>query len=237
MMPKKAPDPALKKIVVPSRTDIIETHLKDYFKQQQFSAGDAIPPETELAQTLGVSRNAVREALSRFRMLGIVETKTRTGMVLGQPDIAQAIEKVVDLMVLSESSKKELFEIRIALEIGIADFVFMQQTPEQIAVLEEIVDRETSAQTDEERIQCDIDFHSQLFKMTNNATFIGFQKILRPVFKDVLENLYAYKQKDWKRIVKHHELLNILKEGTPDDFRKAMREHMKPHIERLKDIQ
>ena len=136
MMPKKAPDPALKKIVVPSRTDIIETHLRDYFKQQQFSAGDAIPPETELAQTLGVSRNAVREALSRFRMLGIVESKTRTGMVLGQPDIAQAIEKVVDLMVLSESSKKELFEIRIALEIGIADFVFMQQTPEQIAVLE-----------------------------------------------------------------------------------------------------
>ena len=230
-------DKRLKKVVTKSKADIVEIHLKEYFGQHSLSPGDAIPSELELAEELGVSRNSIREALSRFRMLGIVETKTKTGMVLARPSVVKAIEKVVDLVVLNESSKRELFEIRIALEIGIADFVFKQQDPAQIAILEEVVEREAAAHTDEERIQCDIDFHSQLFRMTNNATFIGFQKILRPVFKDVLENLYAYKQKDWKRIIKHRELLNLLKEGDPVAFREAMYEHMKPHIERLKDIQ
>ena len=229
-------DKKLKKVVTKSKADIVEIHLKEYFGQNALSPGDAIPSELELAEELGVSRNSIREALSRFRMLGIVETKTKTGMVLAKPNVVKAIEKVVDLVVLNESSKRELFEIRIALEIGIADFVFKQQDPAQIAILEAVVEREAGAQTDEERIQCDIDFHSQLFKMTNNATFIGFQKILRPVFKDVLENLYAYKQKDWQRIVKHHELLNILKKGDPVAFREAMYEHMRPHIERLKSF-
>ncbi len=44
-------------------------------------SGDAIPREKELSDTPGVSRSVLREALSLLRMLGLIESRTRQGIV------------------------------------------------------------------------------------------------------------------------------------------------------------
>ena len=69
-------------IVSTTMADQVEERLREYITNKAFKPGDAIPKEIELAEALGVSRNVVREALSRLRMLGMIETKKRRGMVL-----------------------------------------------------------------------------------------------------------------------------------------------------------
>jgi DNA-binding FadR family transcriptional regulator len=49
-------------------TDAVELKLREYLKMKSFRPGDALPKEIELAEALGVSRNVIREALSRLRM-------------------------------------------------------------------------------------------------------------------------------------------------------------------------
>ena len=56
-----------------SLADQVEQKLIAYLKNNNFNTGDQLPKEIELAERLGVSRKIVREALSRLRMLGMVE--------------------------------------------------------------------------------------------------------------------------------------------------------------------
>jgi len=69
--------------------DIVELKLLAFLKNNAFKPGDALPKELELAEALGVSRNILREALSRLRVLGMVDSKKRRGMVLTSPDISR----------------------------------------------------------------------------------------------------------------------------------------------------
>jgi len=75
----------LGKIAHKTMADIVEIRLREFLKKKSFKPGDALPKELELAESLGVSRNVVREALSRLRMLGMVETKKKRGMILSRP--------------------------------------------------------------------------------------------------------------------------------------------------------
>lgn len=61
----------LGKIVQQTMPDIVEMRLREYLKQKSLKPGDPLPKEVDLAESLGVSRNVVREALSRLRMLGM----------------------------------------------------------------------------------------------------------------------------------------------------------------------
>ena len=104
--------------------DVVEIRLREYLKRKSFKPGDPLPKEVELAESLGVSRNVLREALSRLRMLGMVETKKKRGMILSRPDILGSFERVLDPLIIDESTLRDLFELRLTLEVGLADLLY-----------------------------------------------------------------------------------------------------------------
>src|SRR5690606_10244020 len=112
---------------------------------------------------LGVSRNVVREALSRLRMLGLIDSKKRRGMILTQPDVMKGLQRILHPNILDENTRKQLFELRLVLEVGLGDLLFKRKTPEHLRLLRQIVDRERKATTKIERIRCEFDFHSTLY--------------------------------------------------------------------------
>jgi DNA-binding transcriptional regulator YhcF (GntR family) len=58
--------------------------ISDEILAGRFQAGDQLPTERELAETFGVSRNVVREAIARLRFEGAVEPRQGSGVfVLG----------------------------------------------------------------------------------------------------------------------------------------------------------
>lgn len=119
--------------------DQVEDNLLTYFRTKDLRAGDAIPNEMELAAALGVARSVLREALSRLKMVGMIETRTRRGMILTEPSILGGMKRVVDPRILSEHSLFDLLGFRIALELGICSDLFQNITPEDIVELKEIV--------------------------------------------------------------------------------------------------
>ena len=122
--------------------DVVESQLRAYLKKMSFKPGDALPKETELADALGVSRNVVREALSRLRMLGMIETRKRRGMVLVSPDILQAFERVLDPPIIDDTTLNDIFELRLVIEMGLADLLFTRMKPADIIELEAIAENE-----------------------------------------------------------------------------------------------
>ncbi len=218
----------LNRIAQTTMADVVEIKLREFLKKKSFKPGDALPKEQELADALGVSRNVVREALSRLRMMGMVESKKKRGMILASPDILGVFERVLDPNIITEETLQDIFELRLVLEMGLADILFINLTSKGLSELENIANKEVKDKL-EFRIKNEIDFHGKLYEIAGNKTLKRFQIMLMPLFGFVVKM-----EKEFiSGKVSHRDLVEILKKGDKDAFRKGMYEHLKPHFNKL----
>ena len=226
----------LKSVDTSSLVDKVEANLVELLKEKKLNVGDSIPKEIELAETLGVSRTVIREALLRLRMMGLIESKKKKGAVITSPDLFGIMSKSMNPHVLDQDTLKEIFEIRLVLEIGMADLIFQRVKKEDIAELRKIVSNEPPAtQYHLFNIEHEIAFHGKLYEITGNNTMKKFQKMLLPVFDYVHNSGLLKKQPLLKTFVSHKGLVDIIENGSPELFRNAMRSHLENHFARLFD--
>jgi DNA-binding FadR family transcriptional regulator len=214
--------------------DKVEKKLIDLLHQQKLKVGDSIPKEVELATSLGVSRTVIREALMRLRLMGLIDTRKKKGAVITNPDIFESLAKSLNPYVLSEETLKEIFELRLVLEIGMADLLFFHVTAEDIKELKQIVKDEPQSTKDYMfEASYEIRFHGKLYEISQNQTLKKFQNLLLPIF-DYVEKSELFKpNKHLKKFVSHKQLVSILEKGTPEQFRNGMRQHLENHFLRL----
>lgn len=226
----------LKAVDTTSLVDKVEDSLVELLQQRKLKVGDAIPKEIELAASLGVSRTVIREALMRLRMMGLIESKKKKGSVITSPDLFGIMSKSMNPHVLDLDTLKQMFEIRLVLEIGMADFIFQRIKKENIDELKEIV-RNEPPQTDHHLFNIDheIAFHGKLYEITGNEALKKFQKLLLPIFDYVHNSGLLKKQPMLRKFVSHKGLVDILENGSPELFRNAMRNHLENHFARLFD--
>lgn len=98
-----------------------------------------LPEITELTEAMGVSRTAIREAIARFKTLGIIELRKNRGMIITYPDILNNMQRVMNSQLLHGDTMKEIFEMRLVIEIGLADILFLIKTETDLIILEQIV--------------------------------------------------------------------------------------------------
>jgi len=100
--------------------DQIAARLIDLITERQLKAGDRLPPERELAATMGVSRSSLREALRALAMLGVAEMRQGDGTYLTNLQPGSLMRSVGLVLALSDSGLEELFEARKLVEPGLA---------------------------------------------------------------------------------------------------------------------
>ncbi|SDB58872.1 DNA-binding transcriptional regulator, FadR family [Flavobacteriaceae bacterium MAR_2010_188] len=221
-----------KPILKESMVDQVERNLWLYFKNNDFHPGDNLPTEKELAENMNVSRNVIREALSRFRMLGLISSNKKSGIQLEKFDLFSALARVMDPDVLDKSTLHNLFELRIMLEIGMADAIYRNINKDEIKFLRQIVEDYELRKNVPDKIEHEISFHSALYKISKNETLCGFQKYLRSVFDYVLElESVIIDENKANTKVSHNELIDCLEKGSAEEFRKLMHDHFNPYYE------
>jgi len=132
--------------------------------------GDQLPAERELAQRLGVSRTAVREAVKALREKGLVEAYSGRGTFVTD-GTTQAARQSFDLMVKlgQQEGSPHLSELRLILEPGIAALAAERVKREDLQALREAVAVMERAQKDPEAyIEADLDFHLALAEAAAN---------------------------------------------------------------------
>lgn len=217
-----------------SLVDKAETSILELFSEHSYKVGDVIPKEMELAAQLGVSRTVVREAVSRLRMRGLLETRRKRGTVVTNPDVMGLLEKNLYPGILDDATLRNIFELRMVLEIGMGDLIFERVTQSDIEELYAIVANEPANAGD---MLFDVDqevgFHGKLYRITGNVTLERFQYLLLPVFKYVHESGILGRPVTNKRFVSHRGLVDVIQHGSPETFRNAMRNHFENHFQRI----
>jgi len=146
-----------------SLVDKVEMNMVDFFIKKEYKPGDVIPKEMELANAMGVSRTVIRESLTRLKTLGIIESIKHKGTIIKSPDLSALLAKSMIPRMLDNSTLKDIFELRLVIEIGMADLIFQHVSPEDIADLQRIINKEPEKSDD---VLFDIDheikFHGKL---------------------------------------------------------------------------
>jgi len=216
-----------------TQVDKIEQTLQEYFDRSNLQPGDPLPKEIDLAKALGVSRTALREALSRFKTLGLIESRKNKGMTLAFPDPFLNMERVLSPRLLGGQTLNDIFELRLVLEIGICELLFKRKNAQNLLELKNIVEKEEKSTSKKEILKYDIEFHSMLYKISGNETMLRFQKLLIPIFNHVYHESHLEEQPLKNNEISHRDLYNTLKSGDPDEFRTKMKKHLSPYLESI----
>jgi len=225
---------AISAIDTSSLVDKVEMHLIDFFTQKELKPGDSIPKEMELSSAMGVSRTVIRESLTRLKTMGLIESVKHKGTVIKSPDLSGILQKSMIPGILDDGTLKDVFEMRLIIEVGMADLVVNRATDEDIEELYSIVKNETEhSENTLFDVDYEIKFHGKLYDMTGNETLKGFQRMLLPVFKYAYTSGLINETSTKKRYVSHKELVEVLRLHDADKFRKAMRKHLENHFNRI----
>lgn len=217
--------------------DQAERQILNFIVEQKLTLGSEIPSELHLAESLNVGRNVIREALSRLRMLGIIESRKRKGMILRAPDVMKCFAKVVNPYLLNKKSILDLLDLRVALESGITELIINNISDEDIEELEAIVSKHTYLEGLKLKVENEIEFHSKLYQITKNQAIINLLGMVIPLFNYVHENLEDFNSINLLnkgKLVKHENLIPFLKRRDVDGYRQAIYNHLKAYSEYIK---
>lgn len=217
-----------------SLVDKAENSIINYIKLNKLQVGDILPKELDLAEQLGVSRTVIREALLRLKTIGFIESKKHKGAVITNPDVLGSLKKIFHPSILHTDTLKDLFEMRLALEIGIADFIVNNITDQDIIELEQLSETIVSGDTalpwsiDDETV-----FHGKLYQISGNSIVLELQEMLIPIFQYVHNSGVLEKPIVQGEFITHRELVEVLKKRDASAYRQAIRTHLNNHFARI----
>lgn len=171
-------------------SDEVSAQIQVRIASGELRSGDKLPPERELAESFGVSRGAVREALRNLERTGLValQAGSRGGAFIGQGGGSGLIgDSFRNLYQLGTVSLDELTEARLWLESTVTRIACMRATEADIAALTANVDeaeRLLKARRYDDKIDVHIEFHNLLARATHNAVMAMLMGALMEVMRD-----------------------------------------------------
>lgn len=94
--------------------------------------GSKLPSESQLCETLGVSRNTVRVALSKLNALGLIESRQGFGYSVRNLNIGIYLNSMLPTMLLHSRDLESITEFRIGVESEAAAVAAERATAEDL---------------------------------------------------------------------------------------------------------
>ena len=216
---------SIHKIAVESTVDTIVNQMVEQIIDGTFCPGQRIPTELELAESFGVGRNSVREAVKILCAYGILEIRRADGTYICSDFSPKMLNPLVYGIIL-EKNPDYLIEVRDAIENYVYQLAAKNVTQEDLVSLRAVLDR-LKAELEREDVdvdraaQLDAEFHVELARCGHNPILTQINRITcmllhqsrRLTIESMLQNgrkqfLIDIHQKSYDAI-KTHDMQNI----------------------------
>lgn len=147
----------------------------------QYAEGETLPIEQELADSLQVGRNALREAVKVLSGKGLIRTAPRSGTRVRPREDWNMLDPDVlkwhaDPDIASAQFMLDLVEMRDIVEPRAAELAATRATREDVAHILSAYEAMADPRADEQqRITADINFHSAILKASHNQVLTHFR--------------------------------------------------------------
>ena len=200
--------------------------IRKYILQNNLKPGDLLPTEQRLCETLGVSRNVLRESIKSMELMGMVRAYPGKGTLVQAFNLDFIFQNVLFFQIgpQEEHSIREMFGVRKVLELAYMRQAFHAVTEEDIgrmrgcaAAMREKLSR------GEFFIQEDKAFHLTLFRPLQNDVLLSLLEAIWAVDDGFeLEKKQPHLE---QTITKHEAIVAALENHSFIAFARAMEAH------------
>lgn len=207
----------------------IESNEKLYYKilkqiQSKFfdgslSSGDKLPPERQMAISLGVSRPALKQALSILEAMNIIECRQGDGnYILPFPN--KLLNPIISDFYSQQGTLDDILEVRYILEVQTSKILAQKLTDGQINELYVIVEEMKDVYNLQDRILLNNKFHSTMMNFCENPLIIAF-------YNSILDLIgMQISMTDGNNFqLSHKAIVDALKMGNPNEIELVMSNH------------
>ena len=200
--------------------------IRKYILQNNLKPGDLLPTEQRLCETLGVSRNVLRESIKSMELMGMVRAYPGKGTLVQAFNLDFIFQNVLFFQIgpQEEHSIREMFGVRKVLELAYMRQAFHAVTEEDIGRM-----RGCAAAMREKWsrgeffIQEDKAFHLTLFRPLQNDVLLSLLEAIWAVDDGFeLERKQPHLE---QTITKHEAIVAALENHSFIAFARAMEAH------------
>ncbi|MEV7085462.1 FadR/GntR family transcriptional regulator [Streptomyces sp. NPDC093085] len=207
--------------------------LDHLLTSRRLGAGDGLPPERELAETFGVGRSAVREALKSLSLLGLFEIRQGDGTYV-RGATSDLLPQVLEWgLMIGDQTMDELLEARACVEVDLAELAALRRTENDLTALGSHLARMRATHDDPARyVEADLAFHRALAQASHNSALAGFQARLESLVAVwIKQNI---RRPGEGKLAEHDAVLQAVTARNPQAARAAMHAHMASATARLR---
>lgn len=178
------------RLLEPVRRSRIYEHIVEQIQalisDGALTAGDQLPPERVLAETFQVSRTSVREALRALEMSGFIEGRQGGGTFVRTPTTAELVQPLATALLAGKRELENILEVREMIEPALARKAAQRATPEEIAELEAILERQAEkVRRGESYPEEDAAFHDLIAVSADNPVVLRLLNVVMDLLRDL----------------------------------------------------
>ena len=219
----------------PVLSKLVQDYIREYIVGHGLSSGDALPPEGQIAEDLGISRNSVHEAVRALEALGVLEVRHGNGIFVRSLNFDAVLNILSYNLLFEPSTLLALLHIRKLLECGIMPEVVRRISAEDLEECRHVLDKWESNLADgtsmfnEER-----SFHQKLYRVAENPLLTDFLDIFWNAYRNAEAKVLSA-GRPGPSIFRHHKrILQAVEAKDANLAQSLMSEHFGELEERLK---
>ncbi len=222
----------------PALSDEIARRLGRDIREGRLAPGDRLPTEREIGEAFGVSRAVVREAISRLKQDGMIESvQGRGAFVSSDPDGATFRMNKVNLDDQQELS--HIVELIATFEVEAAALAAERRTAEDLAAIRAALDEMyADIEGGLSGVDDDLQFHTEIVRATGNPYFIELLAVLesraRKLIRAARTNSARHKGLAQQAQREHQVIYDAIEAGDRVRARRAAATHLKNAAKRLR---
>jgi GntR family transcriptional regulator, transcriptional repressor for pyruvate dehydrogenase complex len=211
---------------------IIDGHLKP---------GDALPSESHIASTFGISKPIAREALRELAAMGVVQVQQGKVSRIRAVDSGPLARFYRFAVGHTQKGMYDAVELRRMLEPPVARLAAERRTSADLDELATIVARLKAGIGDVPAwIEADLAFHRHIGTMTHNSLVSLQMRGLEPLVREMMGRFNARASRtraDWRATLDCHlRIAKAIEEGDPAAAEDGMRAHFEAADEAVAEI-
>lgn len=210
--------------------------ILDLIQQQQLKPGDKLPPERELAASMGIARQTLRSALSALAAIDVLEIRQGSGAYITDLRPDKLIERLKFFISLNDSSLHEFFEARTSIELTVVALAATRITDAQLAELAASPALSLPEDGFVNFIHHDLAFHEQIAAAAQNSILAEFLDIFRAIRGNIRRATTLTAENIERAVGEHRQIVNALTARDPAAAQIAMRRHMESSETALRQL-
>jgi len=208
--------------------EVMDTII-DRIQSREFTVGDKLPTERQMAIEMGVSRTSIREALRTLECMGYVRSAVGGGTYISETTVENIFSSFSAMMLTDKQFAIDIIDVRKYLEVHMAELAAKNASKEQISrIYRSIHDMLAEIEAGGSGIRGDNSFHVEVARASNNKAFAVMVEICYAMLFQSPSHKATFNIPGQLKVTEEHHMaiFEAIRSGDAEKAKEEMSNHL-----------